>query len=257
MEGIKELYRYRAMLWSLIVSELRTRYKGSFLGFLWTFVNPLLMLLVYSTVFSTVLRFNIPHYVVFLFIGLLSWNLFSTSLQSSASVIIRQSSLVKKIYFPRAILPISVVGGSVINYVLSMVILIPFLLISGFPATLLWFNIPLVLLAEVLFTSGLAMLFAVANVFFRDLEHMLGIILMAWFYITPVFYSMNMIPREYRAIYYWNPMSEITLYFQGIFYYHDAHALRSLPWFLLVACAAMVVGWVVFNRFSRRFAEEV
>jgi lipopolysaccharide transport system permease protein len=254
---LKEIISFRAMLWSLIVSELRTRYKGSFLGFLWTFVNPILMLVVYSTVFATVLRFNIPHYTAFLFIGLLSWNLFATSVQSSTNVIVRQSSLIKKIYFPREILPLSVVGGSLINYLLSLAILLPFLWFDGLHFTRVSIYFPLIVIIELFFTTGLSLLLAAINVYLRDTEHMLGIILMAWFYVTPVFYSMNMIPLQYRRIYDYNPMSDITLFFQDIFYYHTQPESITVLMCAIASLVVFIAGWYVFDYLSKRFAEEV
>ena len=132
IKSMVEVYAYRSMLWSMIVSDLRTRYKGSVLGFLWTFMNPLLLLLVYMLVFSTVMRIKLTNYAVYLFIGLLAWNVFANSVQSASSVIVRQASMVKKIYFPRAILPLAIVGGSVMNYLFSLAILIPLLLLFGY-----------------------------------------------------------------------------------------------------------------------------
>ncbi|MCL6443879.1 MAG: ABC transporter permease [Alicyclobacillus sp.] len=245
------------MLWSLILSELRTRYKGSFLGFLWTFVNPLLSLLVYAAVFSSVMRVTMSNYPIFIFIGLLIWNLFSTGVQSSAGVIIRQSSLVKKIYFPREILPLSVVGGSIINFVFSLLILIPFLLAYGYWPSYLWFLLPLVVLVEALFTTGLSMICAGLNVFFRDLEHMLGIFMMLLFYLTPVVYPEGMIPKHYLGLFKLNPVGDLVVACQSILYYHQPPHWKSLMYSTVVSVVVLLLGWVLFARLSRRFAEEV
>ncbi len=254
---IAEVWQYRAMLWSLVLSELRTRYRGSFLGFLWTFINPLLMLLVYTFVFSKIMKVVMPHYPTFMFIGLLAWNLFASGVQSSSSVIVRQGSLVKKIYFPREILPLSVVGGSVINYAFSLVILIPFLLVSGFYPTFYWFYIPIILLMETILTVGLALLFASLTVYLRDLEHMLNIFMMLWFYFTPVVYSLSMLPGRMSVIFKFNPVADAVLAFQSVLYYNQSPHWKLFVYGCFVSIVLLLLGWSIFNRLSRRFAEEV
>lgn len=254
---IREIVEYRSMLWSMILSELRTRYKGSFLGFLWTFINPLLMIIIYSLVFSLVMRVNIRHYAAFVSIGVLSWNMFATSLQSSSSVIVSKSSLVKKIYFPREILPMSVVGGALINYLLSYIILVPFILLSGIAPTPMWAAIPVIIFVNLMLTLGLSLLCAALNVYFRDLEHMLGIFLMAWFYLTPVVYSYTMVPHQLVTVFKLNPVGATTILLQDLLYY--GHDIRWKLFIYAVAVSAAILGfgWGVFHKLSRGFAEEV
>ncbi|MFX4303566.1 ABC transporter permease [Alicyclobacillus tolerans] len=254
---IREVYDYRTMFWGLVTSDLRTRYKGSVLGFLWTFLNPLLMLLVYSAVFSLIMRSNIPHYAAFLFIGLLAWNLFSTSLSSASGVIVRQASLVKKIYFPREILPLAIVASSVINYIFSLAILIPFLILSGIYPSWSWFMLPLVLMFEAIATAGFALLFSSINVYLRDVEHVLNIFLMAWFYVTPVVYSLSMIPHKYAEFFKLNPITDFVVSFQGILYYHQPLRWKLFAYAVLFSLIILGIGWMVFNKLNRRFAEEV
>ncbi len=254
---ITEVWQYKVMLRSLVLSELRTRYKGSFLGFLWTFINPLLMLVVYTMIFKFVMRVTVPHYAVFMFIGLLSWNMFATTVAASSSVVVRQSSLVKKIYFPREVLPLSVVGGSLINYLLSLLILLPVLIMNGYTPTSLWLFFPLILLVEVLFSCGLALAFSALTVFLRDLEHMLGIFLMAWFYVTPVVYSLAMIPPKMMEVFKLNPMTDVVLALQQIFYYGSPPNWKMLVYGAGVSVVMLLFGWGIFVKLNRRFAEEV
>lgn len=254
---IAEIVEYRSMLWSLILSELRTRYKGSILGFLWTFVNPLLMLVIYSLVFSFIMRVSIKHYSAFLFIGILAWNMFASSVQGSASVIVNRSSLVKKIYFPRAILPMSVVGGALVNYLLSFAILIPFLLLSGIRPTFSWSFVPLILLFETFLALGLSLLCASLNVYFRDLEHMLGIFLMAWFYLTPVVYTYTIIPNNLLLVFKSNPMSGILIMLQDVLFYGHSVRWKLFVYTAVISILVLYLGWAVFERLNRRLAEEV
>lgn len=252
-----EIFEYRSMLWGLILSELRTRYRGSVLGFLWTFINPLLTLVVYSLVFSFVMRIKLPHYSAFLFIGLLGWNLFSSAILSSTSVIVRQAPLVKKIYFPREILPLSVVGGAVMNYIFSLVILIPYLLISGYMPNIHWVYFPLILILEIILTSGFSLLFSALNVYMRDLEHVLGIFIMLWMYLTPVVYPLSMVPHAYAQAFKLNPVTDVIYSYQDIFYYDKPVHWKLFVYGYVISMVIFSIGWTVFRRLSRRFAEEV
>lgn len=254
---VNEVLQYKAMLWSMILSDLRTRYKGSFLGFMWTFLNPLLMLVVYSVVFSTVMRIRMDNYSVFLFIGLLAWNVFASTVQTSSGIILRQSSLVNKIYFPREILPLSVSGGSMLNYLFSLVVLIPYLIMKGYEPSLAWVIIPFALAFLVLLASGLAFLAASLTVYFRDLEHIIGILIQLWFYLTPIVYPLSLVPAHYRQIFKLNPVADIILSFQSIFYYRDFPHWKSFAYSGLVSLGVFLLGWYIFTRLSRRFAEEV
>ncbi|MCL6444350.1 MAG: ABC transporter permease [Alicyclobacillus sp.] len=241
----------------MTLSELRARYKGSVLGFLWTFINPLLTLIVYSIVFSTVMRIRMVHYSAFLFIGILSWNMFATSVQSSAGVVIRQSSLVKKIYFPRHILPLSVVSGGVLNFLFSCCILIPFLIVNGYRPDWQWaWLIPLTF-CEAIMAAGFALLVSAVNVYLRDLEHMLSIFLMLWFYVTPIVYSPEMIPHHLLQLFKLNPVTGCIMGFQCILYFHSPLHWKIELYSSLFAIVIFLIGWVVFGHLSKRFAEEV
>ncbi|QRF24790.1 ABC transporter permease [Alicyclobacillus sp. TC] len=257
MDRIKEIYEYRTMFWSLTLSELRTKYKGSILGFLWTFLNPLLMLIVYSIVFSIIMKSNLPHYPAFLFIGILAWNMFSISLSSTSGVIIRQSSLVKKIYFPREILPLSIVASNVINYIFSLLILIPFLLVSGIKPSIFWLLLPVILLFETITIAGFSLFFSSINVYLRDVEHVLNIFLMAWFYITPVVYSIKLIPTKYHLLFKLNPMTDFEVLFQSILYYHQPLRWKMFLYSVIFSIMILYIGWKVFIKLNRRFAEEI
>lgn len=254
---VREVLEYRTLLWTLTLSELRNRYKGSVLGFLWTFMNPLLMLVVYSIVFSTIMRINIPHYPVFLFVGLLAWNMFASSVQSSAGVVLRQAGLVKKIYFPRHILPMAVVGGSLINLLLSYSILIPFMLINGFKPQIRWLEVPLFIAIEALMAAGISFIISGATVYLRDLEHIISIVIMAWFYVTPVLYSITMVHNPYSLLIKANPVSGCIIALQDILYFGTPLHWKVTLYSAIVAVMVFICGWGAFTRLSIRFAEEV
>lgn len=253
----KNIYEYREMLKNLVKKDLRTRYKGSVLGFMWTFVNPLLQLFVYTIIFSTIMRININNFPMFLFVALLPWIFFSNTLLMSSMVIIQNNSLIKKIYFPREILPTAVVIGAFINLLFSLLIVIPCLIIFGIGISKALIYLPLVLLIEFLFALGMALTVSALNVYFRDLEHMISIFTMMWFYFTPIIFPIEMVPKEYLRYFFINPMTPIIVAFRDILYYKTAPNLISLCIIFFSSLLFVVFGYNLFNKLQRNFAEEV
>lgn len=254
----RELYQYREMLKNLINRELRTRYKASVIGFLWTFINPLIMLVVYTVFFSIISRGSaIQPYSIFLFCALLPWLYFQTGIQTSTMSIVGNANLVKKVYFPNELLPISAVMASLVNYLLGLLILIPaeFMFGTHMNFSLIYF-IPIVAIQSILIL-GFSFWLSALNVFFRDIEHIVGVIFTAWFYITPVMYQMELIPLEYRGIYMMNPMTPIILAYRDIFFYGRNPNTRSLVEVLLLGSLLMISGLVIFRKMRKRFAEEL
>lgn len=253
----KEILRYRQMLESLVLTDLRVRYKGSVLGFFWTLLNPILMLLVYSVVFKYVVRISMENYTAYLFIGLSAWYLFNGTLLTGSGVIIRNAGLVKKIYFPKEILPLSVVLGATVNYLFSLIVLFPILIYSGIHLGWNLFYFPLILLVYIIFSFALCLIVSCLNVYFRDLEHILGILLMAWFYLTPIVFTSEMIPSDLKWVFNLNPVKTIIVSFQDIFFYNHSPDIRNL---LLVTAAAVFLLFFalkLFSKLSRNFAEEI
>jgi ABC-2 type transport system permease protein len=256
-EQIKEIYLYREMLRNLVLKEIRARYKASVLGFLWTFANPLLTLGVYTIVFSVVLKSNIQHYSMFLFVALLPWNYIAMSITQGTTSLVGNVSLVKKIYFPRAILPLSLVLANMVNYLLGLIILIPALAISHINFTVALVAFPAVLAVETLLVTSLTLLVAVGTVYFRDLEHIIGIFLMLWFFLTPIVYSIDTIPAKMRRIFSLNPASPIINAYRAIFFYGRWPDWATLGWLALGLVLLLIVCWFAFMRLQRTVAEEI
>ena len=254
---IKEIYNYRHMLISMVQRELRSRYKGSFLGFLWTFVNPLLQLVVYATVFPYVLRVQQENYAMFLFVALLPWIFFTSSLQNATGSIAGAANLVTKIHFPRIILPLSAVGTNLMNYLYSLIIVIPALLITGIDLTwnLLWF--PLILLIEFVFVFGLVLAFSALHVKFRDVAHIVGIVVFTWFYITPIIFPMNLFPNNLQGVISLNPMVAIIESFRDIFFFGEIPDFKGLTYSIIMAIVTLIIGYVIFKKLERSFAEDL
>lgn len=257
MKDLKELLSYREMMYNLVKKDLRTRYKGSVLGFLWTFVNPLLQLMVYTIVFSTIMRVDVEKFYIYLFVALLPWIFFTSSIQGGATSIIAQKDLIKKIYFPRLIIPIAVVNAAFMNMIFSMIVLFVALLISGIGISIHIIFLPIVMLLEYIFVLGLAFIFAALNVYFRDLEHILGIITMAWFYLTPIVYKIDMIPEQYIKLFYLNPMTNIVIAYRDILYYQQMPKFNTLISILAWGSVLVLVGYLIFQRLQKNFVEEL
>lgn len=255
---LKELYQYREMLKNLINRELRTRYKASVIGFLWTFINPLIMLVVYTVFFSIIARgAAIQPYSIFLFCTLLPWTYFQTGVQTSTVTIVGNANLVKKVYFPNELLPMATVIASLVNYLLGLLILIPAEYIFGVRLNFsVVFFVPIVLVQSVLIL-GFGYWLSALNVFFRDVEHITGVIFTAWFYVTPVIYQMELIPPEYRRLYMLNPMTPITLAYRDIFFYGRIPDMGSLLKVAIVGGILMISGLIAFRKMRKRFAEEL
>ena len=227
MKLLKEIWDYRTMISSLVKRDLRGRYKGSVLGFLWTFLNPLLQLIVYTFVFSVIMRAGIEDYYLFLFVALVPWTFFSTSVGGGAGCITSQQSLVNKIYFPREVLPISYVLSQLINMLLSFIVVAIVLLVSGKGINLaVWWYLPIIILQETLLAFGLTLLVAGITVYFRDMQFLLNIIMMAWQFLSPVMYSVDMVPDNFRGIFNLNPMTPIIVAYRDVLYYKQAPHLQ-------------------------------
>ena len=258
MNTLREIYSYREMIVSMVRRDLRGRYKASFLGFLWTFINPLLQLLVYTMVFSVIMRSDIEKYYLFLFVGLIPWLFFSISIASGSGCIVEQGNMITKIYFPREILPISLVTGQFINMLLSFIVVFAVLAVSGsgFMPAALPFLIPIMIL-EYMLALGITLIVSAVTVYIRDMQHITGILVMAWQFLTPVMYSVDMVPEQMRGIFMANPMTPIIIAYRDILYYKQIPQLNTLLLSLLMGVVFLVIGALVFGKLKKRFAEEI
>ena len=258
IQTVKEIYAYKEMIISFVRRELRGRYKGSALGFFWTFLNPLLQLCVYSIVFSTILKQGIEKYYLFLFVALIPWIFFSSSVTGSASSVIAQKDMVKKIYFPREVLPIAHVTTNFVNMLLCFIVIFAVVIISGTkPGLIAVLCLIPVWIVEYILALGMAFLASSVTVYFRDMEHILGIVMLAWQYLTPVLYSYDIIPDQYKLWFSLNPMTPVIGAYRTILYEARVPELETLLWALALGLTVLTVGWCTFTRLKRRFAEEL
>lgn len=256
MKHLKELYDYREMIFSLVKKDLRGRYKGSVLGFLWTFINPLLQLMVFTLVFSVIMKAGYDQYYLFLFVALVPWMFFASSVQDGSTAIIREKDMVKKIYFPREVMPISTVTSGFVNMLLTFIVIFIVLILSGKginPVAVLC--LPFVMIVEYILCLGIAMIVAALTVYFRDLQYILGIFTMALQYMTPVMYGSEMVPDWAMPIFQANPMTPIIEMYRQILYYKTVPEMASLLYVLVLGIAFIALGFFCFNKLQKGFAE--
>ena len=289
---------YRDLLYNLVVRDLKVRYKHSVLGFFWSLLNPLLLMLVFTFVFTQLLPADKakPAFHIFFLTALLPWNWCATSISGTLASIVGNAHLIKKVYFPREMLPVSVVISNMINFALSLPALLFFMLVLrppelgspfgppvGFASVptmdpweagsvvltpgcthvclnehLLW--LPVLIVIQVLFLTGLGFFLAALNVFFRDTSVLVEVGLSAWFFLTPIIYDAREVVPDYTELMYrLNPMASIVAVYRNIFYYNEAGSPDAL--FILrtlVTCLVIfVLGYLFFMRTSRKFGEEI
>jgi ABC-type polysaccharide/polyol phosphate export permease len=263
---VSELYQYRELTKNLVIRDLKVRYKNSVLGVLWSLLNPLLMTLVFTIVFTLMIPSDIENYPVFFMCGFLPWSFFAASLTGGTGAIVNNASLVKKVYFPREILPLSVVLSNLVNFLLALLVLFAMLLVFRMRLTPAVVMLPLIILAQVTFTIGMVFLLSAANVFFRDTQHILEVVMLAWFFMTPVFYPIQTLPDSAHIfgftvnIQLWlrrlNPMASLVASYRDVLYWGRPTGWDFLARTFLTCLIVMVVGYLVFCRFSSVFGEE-
>lgn len=258
MDFFKGLYDYRELLKTSISKDIRGKYKNSILGVMWSFLNPLLQIAVYALVFPLLMRGGgIENYTVFICCGLIPWTFFSTAISRTSFTIIENGNIVKKVYFPREILPISVVTSEAVNFIISTIIIIVFVLGYGVGISKYIIFYPIVLLIQYFLLIGISFIVSSVTVYFRDLQHFIGIALQLLFYATPIVYIPDAIPLEFQWIIKYNPMTYIINAYRDIFYYQQMPSLMFLARILILGIVICLVGYFIFNKLQRRFAEEL
>ncbi len=252
----KRLYNYRELLKTSISKEIRGKYKNSFLGILWSFLNPLLQIAVYALVFPLIMQTN-DNYVIFLVCGLIPWLFFSTAINKAAFTIIENGGIIKKVYFPREILPISVVTSECINFIISTVIILIFILITGYGFSWNIIFYPIILLIQFVITLSFSFLLSAITVYVRDLAHFVGVALQLLFYATPICYASGRIPADYQWIMKFNPMAYIIDGYRAIFYDKTIPNFSELNLIFIVGIILCIINYMIFNKLQKGFAEQL
>ncbi|MBM2811435.1 MAG: putative transporter permease protein [Chloroflexi bacterium] len=261
---LAETFRYRGLLRNLLARDLSVRYKNSVLGFLWTLLNPLFLMLVFTVVFQILLPTPIEHFPVFILIGLLAWNFNVAGLIGSIHSIVGNADLVKKVYFPREMLPLSVVLASLVHFLLALVLVFVMLPLSGIPFTPLLLWLPITLVFQTCFVAGAGLMLASVNVFFRDTEAIMDVVILAWFFLTPIFYSLDVLfDKEIgpfnlgRVMHLLNPMASFISTYRLVLIDLAPPDPAFLARTFVVSVLTLVAGYVIFKRLEPRFGEEL
>ena len=261
--NLTNLFRYRGLISSLVARDLKARYRGSVLGFFWSFVNPLLLLLIYSFIFTKVIpneTKGVQPYAVFMFCGILPWNWFATSLTDSAGSLIAGGNLIKKVLFPAEVLPLVSVLANMVHFFLGLPILILFLVVSRhYPDVMDLFWFPIAVIVQLLFTSGLALILAALTVHFRDIRDLLSNILTLWFFATPIIYPwFQPNVQQFKWLFDLNPFTHLAVSYQEILFFNGP--IGHWRWLLALGVASLALflfAYWLFDRLRDSFAEAV
>ena len=263
LPSLTKLFRYRGLIQTLVVRDLKARYRGSALGFFWSFINPLLLLLIYTFVFTKVIpgshQKEMEPYALFMFCGILPWTWFSSSLLESSNTLIAGGNLIKKVLFPAEVLPIVTVLANMVHFFLGLPIMAAFLIYYQRPLDpleLLW--LPVIIFTQLLLTIGLALFISALTVHFRDIKDLLANLMTLWFFSTPIIYPMSVPPEEYRWLLNFNPFTHLAISYQEVLFFPGPYG--HWKWLLALLFASILVffaGYFVFDRLRDSFAEEV
>jgi ABC-type polysaccharide/polyol phosphate export permease len=263
LDNLRKLVRYRALIQGLVVRDLKARYRGSVLGFLWSFLNPLLLLLIYTFVFTIVMPTDrgagLQPFSLFLFCGILPWTWFSSSLLESSNVLIAGANLIRKVLFPAEVLPIVTVLAGLVHFLLGLPILAAFILYFRVPIVwtdLLW--LPLIIAVQLVLTMGFALMLSAVTVHFRDVRDLLTNLVTIWFFATPIVYPLTRPPENVRRLLELNPFTHLAVAYQAVLFFPGPYTQwRSLLALGAISVLVFAAGYFVFDRLRDTLAEEV
>lgn len=257
MKVFKELYNYRELLKTNIKKEVRGKYKGSWLGVLWTFLNPLLMLAVYAFVFPYILRVKVENYTIFMIVALIPWNFFTTAIQSGTGSVVANGNILKKVYFPREIIPISITTSQLVNFLITCIIMFVFILFSGVGFSIHLLLMPLLILIQYLITLALTFVLSALTVFVRDVDHFVSVALTLGFYATPIVYQASMLPEKFQWVLNFNPMAQLVEAYRAILYYHQLPNFTMIGIWGILSVMLLILGYIIFKNLEKSFVEEL
>ena len=256
--NFKELYQYRELLKTSVKKDVRGKYKASFLGVLWSFVNPLLQVLVYAIVFPYIMKIQTDNYLIFLICGIIPWTWFTYSIANGTTSITNNSNLIKKVYFPREILPISVVTSGLVNFLISCIIILIFVLIGGLGISWHLVFLPLIALVQYVVTLSLVFILSAINVYIKDTEYIVAFIVNMLFYATPILYSVDLFKNSwFMWLFRFNPFAHLINAYRDIFYVHQMPQITNLLILLGLGILLLFICYRLFKKLEKRFAEEV
>jgi lipopolysaccharide transport system permease protein len=261
MGCILGLYRHRAIIWSFVKRDLLARYRGSTVGLFWSVVHPLIMLGLYTFVFSTIMKIRVgvsegtEQFALYLFCGLLPWNAFAEGLNRSTGVILENANLIKRAVFPSEILPIYPVISGIVNELIGFTILLTALLVTGHPMTPVMLLLPAIFVLQFVLTTGLAWIIAGTTVFVRDLGQMLGVVLTLGIFLTPIFYPPSVVPQGMRIFLAVNPLYAMVEAYRSVILRGELPAWGGVALLASIGIVAFLAGYRLFTRMQPAFAD--
>ncbi len=257
MNLFTNLYNYRELLKSNIKKEIRGKYKGSVLGILWSFINALLQVLVYAIVFPYIMRVKTPNYLQFLIVGVIPWTFFTTVINQGMITVRMNAGIIKKVYFPREILPISVALSGLVNFFISCIIILIFCLGGGIGISWHIFLLPLFAIIQFFLSLGLILALSAINIYIKDTEYIVTFFLNMLFYATPILYPATLLPERLRWIMNLNPMAGIINMYRDVFIYHQITDFGTIGYVLGISIVVLILGLLIFRKLEKGFAEEL
>lgn len=253
---IREIITYRSLIRNLVSKDLKVRYKNSVLGFLWSLLNPLLMMGVYTLVFTKILPSEIDHFEIYVLSGLLPWNWCTRSISACTTSLIDNSTVISKVYFPRFLLPVAVVLSEAIHFLLALPALFLLLVFFGVPFSPWVVYLPILFVIQLVLLIGLGLVFSTLNVVFRDTGMILEVLLLAWFFLTPIFYDIGQAyPHAAGWVYRLNPMASIIAQYRTILIYHGTPDPLFDIRAGVTAIGILLVGYWSFMTLNRNIGE--
>ena len=254
----QELVSYRSLVRNLVTKDLKVRYKNSALGFVWSLLNPLLMMVIYTFVFTKLLKIARPNFEVFILAALLPWNWCTRSLALSANSLLDNAAIINKVYFPRLVLPVATVASEAVNFLLALPALFFLMVWFGVPFTAWVAYLPVLMVIQAILLAGLGLFLSALNVVFRDTGVILEVLLLAWFFLTPIFYDISdLAPDMASWMYRLNPMAAIVGEYRNILYFKLPPYLPGDLRTLATALLILGLGYVFFTRLNRRLGEHL
>jgi len=240
-----------------IKKEIRGKYKGSWLGIMWTFLNPLLMLAVYAFVFPYILRVNVENYTIFMIVALIPWNFFTTAIQTGTGCVVANGNILKKVYFPREIIPISITTSQLVNFLITCLIMFIFIIVSGVGFSIHILLLPLIILIQFILTLAFNFVLSALTVYAHDIDHFVGVALTLGFYATPIVYLSTMLPEKFQWAMKVNPMAVLVESYRSILYYHQLPDFKILGLWAILSFILLVLGYAIFKKLEKSFVEEL
>jgi len=267
IKQIKDLIQYRHLLWDLALKDIKVRYRTPTLGFLWAILVPLIMVFIFKFVFSTILKARVENYPFFIYLmtAIFPWSYFSSSINAATDSIFSNRELIKKTHFPRQIIPVSVVLADLINFLPALIVMFLILVFFRMQFTIFILLVPLILLLQTIFTIGLALIVSSLQVILRDVKYIVQLLLMAWLYLSPGFYSLAIVANfseKFLKLYILNPFVGLFTLYRIAFLKEFAETLPSgvniyglSAWTIIICISVFLLGLLIFKRYESRFSD--